>query len=112
MHCRRQLGQLAEIQHELAAEGIGLVAISVDLAPESQLLARRLGIEFPLLSDPQAEVAEAWGVVMLGEEMAIPATFVVRKDGTIAWRHVGETVPDRPPVDVVREQARAASETP
>lgn len=46
---------------------------------------------------------------MLGEELAIPSTFVVRQDGTIAWRHVGETVPDRPPVDVVREQARLAA---
>lgn len=63
-----------------------------------------------MLTDPQAKVAEAYGVVMLGEELAIPSTFVVRQDGTIAWRHVGETVPDRPPVDVVREQARLAAE--
>lgn len=74
------------------------------------MLARKLGIEFPLLSDPQAQVAQAYGVAMLGEELAIPATFVVRGDGTIAWRHVGETVPDRPPVDVVREQVRRARE--
>lgn len=84
----------------------------MDLAPESKLLARQLGIEFPLLSDPDAKVAEAWGVAMLGEELAIPATFVVGPDGTIAWRHVGERVPDRPPVEVVREQARRAAGPP
>lgn len=61
------------------------------------------------MSDPQATIAQAYGVVMLGEALAIPSTFVLRQDGTIAWRHVGETVPDRPPVEVVREQARAAA---
>lgn len=100
------MGDLAEVQAELAAEGIGLAAISVDPPADSAALAERLGLTFPLLSDPEAAVIAAYGVQMEGQVLAVPATFVVRPDLTVAWRYVGDTVPDRPPIDVVREEAR------
>lgn len=100
------MGELAKQQDALAAEGIGLAAISVDPPADSAALAKRLGIGFPLLSDPDAAVIESYGVKMDGEILSVPATFVVRQDRTIAWAYVGDTVPDRPPVDVVREEAR------
>ena len=42
---------------------------------------------------------------MRGEALAVPATVVVRPDKTIAWSYIGESVPDRPPIDVVRAEA-------
>lgn len=98
------MGDLAAVQAELAAQGVGLAAISVDEAADSQALAKRLGVEFALLSDPDARVIAAYGVKMEGGTFAVPATFVVRNNRTIAWQYVGDTVPDRPPVDVVREE--------
>lgn len=98
------MGDLADVQAELAAQGVGLVAISVDEPADSAALAERLGVTFPLLSDPEARVIAAYGVQMEGQVLAVPATFVVRPDRTIAWQYVGDTVPDRPPVDVVREE--------
>lgn len=98
------MGDLAAVQAELAAQGVGLAAISVDEPADSQALAERLGLEFPLLSDPDARVIAAFGVQMQGQALAVPATFVVRPDRSIAWHYVGDTVPDRPPVDVVREE--------
>ncbi len=100
------MGDLAKVQQELAAEGIGVVAISVDDPADSRMLAEREGIEFPLLSDPQAAVISNYGVKMKSETLAVPSTFVVRPDRTIAWEYIGEKVPDRPAVDVVREEAR------
>ena len=35
--------------------------------------------------------------------LAIPAVFVIAPDRTIHYKYVGETVPDRPTVDVVLE---------
>jgi len=98
------LGDLAELHAELAAQGVGLAAISVDDPADSQALAESLGLPFPLLSDPQAAVIAAYGVQMRDQALAVPATFVVRPDRTIAWRYVGDAVPDRPPVEVVREE--------
>lgn len=100
------MGDFAKVQAELAAEGIGLAAISVDEPADSKKLAERLGVEFPLLSDPGATVTAAYGVKMQDEVLAVPATFVIRPDRTIAWKYVGDTVPDRPPIDVVRQEAQ------
>ncbi len=81
---------------ELRERAASLVGISTDEAPESRLMARQLGLTFPLLHDEAAVVADSYGVRMSIEELAIPSVFVIAKDGTIAWRHVGEYVPDRP----------------
>jgi peroxiredoxin len=98
------LGDLAKVHAELAAQGVGLAAISVDDPADSRALAESLELPFPLLSDPQARVIAAYGVQMEGQVLAVPATFVVRSDRTIAWRYVGDAVPDRPPLDVVRQE--------
>lgn len=88
---------------ELTAKGARIVGISVDEAPESRMLRGTLGLEFPLLLDPEAEIAALYGVRMRGMGIAIPSVFVVAPSGAIVWRHVGETVPDRPTPDKVIE---------
>jgi peroxiredoxin len=98
------LGDLAAVHAELAAKGVGLAAISVDDPADSRALADKLSLPFPLLSDPEARVIAAYGVQMQGQTMAVPATFVVRPDRTIAWQYVGDAVPDRPPLDVVEQE--------
>ncbi len=85
-----------------------MVGISVDEAPESQLLRRTLGLEFALLHDEDADLGAAFGVRMVGESMAIPSVFVVTSGSAIVWRHVGEYVPDRPTPDAVLAVTAAA----
>lgn len=99
------MDDLADVADELAAEGIAIAGISVDPVTDSAALAERLDIGFPLLSDPEAEVIDRYGVRMKGETLAVPATFIVRRDGTIAWRYVGERALDRPPLSRVRQEA-------
>ena len=94
---------LQDIAQELAAHEASVVGISVDHAEESRLLAEELGLKFPLLTDPSAAVIDRYGVRMAHEELAVPAVFVLRTDGTIAWRHVSATVPDRATNDTVLE---------
>ena len=96
---------------ELESLGAAIVAISVDSQETSATLAGQLGLGFPLAADPTLKLAIApYGVAMQGEPLAVPTTFVVRPDRTIAWRYVGESMTDRPQsaivLDVVREWAR------
>jgi peroxiredoxin len=97
------LAGLQDIASELEAHHASVVAISVDHSEESKLLGEELGLRFPLLADPSAAVIERYGVRMAHEELAVPAVFVIRSDGTIAWRFVSERVPDRPTNDGVLE---------
>ena len=43
----------------MRAEGIGIAGISVDATVDSAALAERLGVEFPLLADPDVAVIAA-----------------------------------------------------
>ena len=61
-----------------------------------------------VLRDADMLVIRAYGVAMKGQELAVPAVFIVRRDGTIAYRHVGESMADRPTIDaLVHEVGRA-----
>ncbi len=86
---------------------MGVVAISVDEPADSVSLAGKLGISFPLLSDPGLKTTLAFGVAMDGEEIAVPATFIVTKDKRIVFVKVGESVTDRPSVSDLLEQIDA-----
>lgn len=62
-------------------------------------------ISFPFLLDEDRSVTKAYGVyVRLNLEsvnIARPATFVIARDGTIAWMYVGGNQTDRRPVEEV-----------
>ncbi len=88
---------------QLRERGAAIVGISVDDPQESRLLRSSLKLEFPLLADEGGAVASAYGVLMAREEIAIPSVFVIAPTGAITWRHVGETVPDRPTPQAVLE---------
>lgn len=78
-----------------------MVAISADEPDESRSLAKEGRVGFPLLHDPGVAVANAYGVAMQGDDIAIPATFVIGQEGHIHYKAVGETMADRADLDEV-----------
>ena len=80
-----------------------MVAISVDPSSSSRDMARRLGLKFPLLRDPDMAVITAYGVAMAGRDIAVPATIVIDQRGRVVYRRVGETMSDRPEVPALLE---------
>ncbi len=53
-------------------------------------------------------VTSAYGVAMRHRDIAVPSVYVVRKDHSVAFHKVGETVGDRPSPDEVVAQVAAA----
>jgi peroxiredoxin len=102
--------KLADIHAQLHARGISLVAISADTAADSRALRDRLGLSFPLLSDPDVAVAAAYGVAMRGQDIAVPSTFVVMPNREITWKYVGENAADRPAAELLLEHLPAGRE--
>ena len=91
---------------------MSLAAISADPREDSVALAEHLGIDFPLLSDGDLKVANAYGVAMAGGDIAVPATFVILPDRTVYWRKVGESMADRPSVEELLEVVGRAVREP
>ena len=72
------------------------MAISADPREDSAELVAEKGITVPLLSDPDLTAISAYGVAMDGDDIAIPAAFVVDLQGRITFGFVGESMADRP----------------
>ncbi len=103
--CTRQSCDLRDRRQDLAGIGLDVVGISPDLPAAQLAFDRRYGLGFPLLSDPDHSVAEAYGA--WGEKTRkngqtyiglIRSSFLVGPDGRIeqAWSPVmpEDTVPN------------------
>jgi len=89
-----------------------VLAVSVDTNEESALLAERLGLEFPILSDVEEEAIRTWGLVHEngkpgGGAIARPAFFLIEPDGTISWRRLTDNYRVRVRPEDVLEVLRA-----
>ena len=106
--------QLEKIRGEIEAQDASLVAISVDAEDESVKLVGELGLHFRLLSDADLHVASLFGVAMEGQDIAVPAVFVVTREHAIVFRQVGENMTDRasPAEILARVRAARASQKP
>lgn len=102
--CTTQSCSLRDHMRDLVGIGVEVVGISPDV-PEDQLaFDEKFGLGFPLLSDPDHAVAEAWGTWGERERDGrtfmgiIRSSFIVDEDGRIerAWYRVTpeDTVPN------------------
>lgn len=57
--------------------------VSVDDPATNKRFAEEHGADFPILSDPEKKVAEAYGVLMPGRGVASRWTFYIGPDGRI-----------------------------
>ena len=60
-------------------------AASVDTPDNLARFAEKLGVDYPMLSDPTREVAKAYGVVQNETSYAVRWTFYIGVDGTILF---------------------------
>lgn len=65
----------------------------MDPSEQSRRLAASKRLNFPLLSDPNFEAIDAFGVrhpgaSISGEDIARPATFILNREGQIIWRQL------------------------
>jgi peroxiredoxin len=89
--------------------GASIAAVSSDDQAESAELAQTLGVEYDLLSDTSRRTITAYGVADAKRELAMPAVFVVSSDRVVAWRAVGATMRDLPPLEAVLQAVQNAA---
>jgi len=77
--------------------GLQVAAICVDTVEQNLAMVNKLLLPFPVLSDPDAQVIEPWGVLNAAERgIAKPALFLVLPDWSVPFSYVGEDFTDRP----------------
>ena len=61
------------------------------------MMADLVGADYPVLADATQYVTKTYEVYnLLNDNVAAPATFIIRPNGRIAWRHIAEDIVDRP----------------
>ncbi len=89
--CEDEMPAMETLYQELRDEGLELLAVSVDDDPGVvEEFAERLGISFPLLLDPDKEVAQAY------QTFRFPETFLVDGEGVVVERYIGPKEWDAP----------------
>jgi len=74
-----------------------VIAVAVQDQAGAQATVDATHVSFPVLADPQHQVADAYGVYnLLGDGVATPAVFIIDKAGRIVWSYVGQNINDRP----------------
>lgn len=85
--CTGELGEIRDDLGSFVSADVATLAISCDPMFSLRAWADQEGYFFPLLSDfwPHGEVAESYGVLERSAGMAQRGTFLVDRDGRIAW---------------------------
>ena len=93
--CTGELTELRAERGRLADDDVAVLGISCDPLPALRVFAERQGIEFPLLADfwPHGEVARSYGVFDEASGLALRGTFIVDKQGVVAYKVV-HGIPD------------------
>lgn len=91
--CRDEMPVLQDLHEKYGGQGLNLVGVSVDARGEQAKVrdfVRRFGLTYPIWLDPDEGVAHTFLAV------GVPATFLIGRDGTLLWRHVGPIRADDP----------------
>lgn len=81
--CTAECKSLGASDTPLKQYDVAYFAASVDDPETNAKFAKSLGVTFPILSDPQAKVARAYGVVDEHQKVARRWTFFIGTDGKI-----------------------------
>jgi peroxiredoxin len=74
--CRSEMPMFEHLHLDFASQGLTVLGINFrEETPSVQRYAKTLGLTFPLVLDPQGEIARSYGVI------GLPTTFLVGRDG-------------------------------
>ncbi len=101
--CQGEMCAIRDRIEDFSGDDVQVLAISVDSSPTHKRWAEEQGYTFPLLADfwPHGEVAKAYGVFDERSGLALRGTFIVDKDGKVAYKVVN-AIPDARDLDEYR----------
>ncbi len=106
-----ELGEFVKHNEELRAEGVQMLAISVDSVEKAKETKEMLRVPFPVLSDSKHEAMEAYSTRGPkpgpgGTDINTPTLVLIDKTGTIRWTHQAEDIRVRPTFSQVLEEVK------
>ena len=83
--CRNEAPELQRVWEMFHDQGLVMLGVTYqDAARASQAFVQANGITYPNGLDPKARISRTYAIT------GVPETFVIDRDGNIAWFHIGE----------------------
>ena len=95
-YCNGQLASYAREFEEFESRGAQIAGISVDPPSNNARMVGKLSLPFPLLSDPEGELARLCGLWNEEEGVAVPSVVIIDQSGEVRYLYSGTDVADRP----------------
>tara|TARA_B100000795_G_scaffold44580_1_gene29261 strand:- start:160 stop:684 length:525 start_codon:yes stop_codon:yes gene_type:complete len=93
--CRLSLPAILELQNELGADRLEVIAVNVDENPkDAQRFLKRFAPKHNVVMDPKGEVAALY------ELPGMPTSFIIDGAGKVVYRHLGFKEKD---IDIIRQ---------
>lgn len=80
--CKIEIPYLIELYNKYKDDGLIVCGVGIDRKPALESFVREYGINYLTLIGTQ-QIAQQWGI------RAIPTTYILDKDGRIAFKHTG-----------------------
>ena len=102
--CQGEMCAIRDSIEDFSSDAVQTLAVSVDSTAVHKRWADEQGYTFPLLADfwPHGEVARTYGVLQEDFGLALRGTFIIDKQGVVAYKVVNE-IPDARDLDAYRE---------
>ena len=101
---------------EFEARGAKVAGVVVDPVETNAELARTAGLAFPILSDPELHMIDAYGLRHVaahdGKDIALSASVLIDGDGVVRWKSVARNLRVRPDPSESLEAIDAMRATP
>jgi thiol-disulfide isomerase/thioredoxin len=94
--CRREMPSMERLSQRLKDQPFAILAINQQEEPDRVFVFTgqlEPSPTFPILFDPNSAVSHAWGV------LGLPASFIVDKQGRVAYRAMGGREFDHPEIE-------------
>lgn len=105
---------MATVYEEILTAGAELWTIAPQDVKTNQALRERRELPFPILADIDQGTIHQWGIFNFddpkGRAIPYPATFVIGRDGLIAWAYTSRETRDRPAPGAILAAVRALTE--
>ena len=102
--CQGEMCAIRDSIEDFSGDDVQTLAVSVDSTAVHKKWADEQAYTFPLLADfwPHGDVARAYGVLQEDFGLALRGTFIIDKQGVVAYR-VDNAIPDARDTDAYRE---------
>lgn len=100
--CRDEIPVLQDLHTRLSSRGLEVIGVSIDARGEEEEVARfvrQYGMTYPIWLDPDERVLTTFLAI------GAPATYLIARDGTLLWRHIGPIKENDPRLMPILEKA-------